>query len=337
MKYPFIIRQLFQFKRNIIFFSLVAIGLLNAVNIEIKGQTPTNAENKIENYRIGAGDILDVLVSKNQTLTRTGVRVSNEGMIQLAMIENEIPAACRTEKELSNDIAEKYKKYLLNPNVIVAVKEFNSTPVALIGSVVTPTRFQMQRPTRLLEVLMLGSGPNEKAGPTIQIIRNPKLNGCSLNVTSSVDSVEQLITFSLNDTLRGEDSSNPFIQAGDVIRIPEAEVEKIGQAYIVGNVKSAKTIDLKEPVTLTQAVAMAGGTSPDAQLERVKISRQIAGTLNKREIIINLKEVNKKNSGDILLEANDIIDVPGPTGTKKFLKDIFKSVLPAVTRFPIIP
>ena len=46
-----------------------------------------------QNYRIGPGDVIDVLVTKNESLSRTGVRVSAQGTIQLPMLDNDIPAA----------------------------------------------------------------------------------------------------------------------------------------------------------------------------------------------------------------------------------------------------
>ena len=317
----------------IIFVVLMTVGSLG-MNAQT-GIVPseTISETKNENYRIGPGDVIDVVVSKQTILSRTGIRVSNQGMIQMPMLDQDIPALCMTEKELSTLIAEKYKKYLLDPNVIVAVKEFNSTPVSLIGSVITPTRLQVQRPLRLMDVLLIGNGPNAQAGPTVQIIRI-NINNCYQNVTSTDAPNEELLTFNLKDTLDGKEQANPFVQPGDVIRVVEAEVIKTGQAYIIGNVNSAKTIDLKDPVTLTQAIAMAGGTTSGAQIDKILISRRAVGSLDKTDIVVNLKEIKKRKDSDVLLQANDIIEVPGPSGTRKFLSDLFRTVIPSITRFP---
>lgn len=297
-----------------------------------------SASPETENYRMGPGDVIDILVSKNSkneaTLSRTGVQVSNEGKIQLVML-GDVQAACLTEKELAEQIRDKYKKYLVTPYVIVAVKQFNSTPITVLGAVNSPKQFQMQRPMRLFEVLTSANGPSSNAGPTVQIIRNPDAHNCRQKNSTDMETSEQLVTYDLAKTLEGDNQYNPFVQTGDVIRVLAAEEAKQTQAYIIGNVMSAKTIDLREPVTLTQAIAMAGGTAPGAQTEKVKISRQVSGSLSKTQVIVNLKEINKLNEGDILLEPNDIIEVPGPSGTKKLLTDIFRGIIPAVTRFPV--
>ena len=155
-----------------------------------------------ENYRIGPGDVIDIVVSKNQTLSREGVRVNNQGMIQLPMIDGDVPAVCRTERELADQIKEKYKKYLLYPYVIVAVREFNSTPITLLGEVVTPKQFQLQHPMRLLEVLTSGNGVTPKAGQTVQIISNSEAHNCQqkINVPETADSIA---SYRLADVFKG--------------------------------------------------------------------------------------------------------------------------------------
>lgn len=281
-----------------------------------------------KNYKIGIGDVLKVIVAKQELLSLDNVRVSNEGTIRLPMIDGDIPAACLTEAELSAAITEKYKKYLLNPQVYVAVQEFRSNPVAVIGAVNAPGRFDVQRPTRLLELLTFVNGPSANAGESVQIFRTPGMGQCELKVLTNTEAEknQELIVLPLAELMKGGENANPFVQAGDIITVIQAD--EPGEAYIIGNVKAAKTIALKEPTTLSKAIAMAGGVTEGAQTDKIKISRQNPNSLAKTEIIANLKEINKDQQKDILLEANDIIEVPGPSGTKKILRDIFRSLIP---------
>ena len=185
-----------------------------------------------------------------------------------------------------------------------------------------------------MEILTSANGPSKNAGPTVQIIRNLDAHNCRQKNSTDAETSEQLVTYNLAEIFKGDNQYNPFVQTGDVVRVLEAEEAKQVQAYLIGNVMSAKTIDLKEPVTLTQAIAMAGGTSPGAQTEKIKISRQIPGSLSKTQVIINLKEINKRNEGDILLQPNDIIEVPGPNATKKLLRGLLEGIIPSMTRLP---
>ena len=295
------------------------------------GVSAQDAANQDPSYRIGPGDLIDVNVSQSPQLTRAGVRVNNLGMIQLPMLDEELQAGCRTERELAEQIKEKYKKFLLNPYITVAVQQFNSNPVAVIGAVNTPGRVQLQRPVRLLELLANANGPAERAGTTVEIIRNrslPFCDGSQLIMTGGLG--DELITLSLADTFKGTEGANPYVRAGDIVRIPDADIIK---AYIVGNVRNPTSISLNDQVTLSQAIAMAGGLAAGAQSDKIIIRRRLQGSINPTEITANLKEINLRKKDDILLQSNDIVEVPGPR--KSFWGDFARSFLPMVTTLPL--
>jgi len=290
---------------------------------------PADPNSNTKNYKIGPGDLIDVIVSHNPTLTRTGIRVNNQGKIQLPMIDEEVPAACRTEGELAEQIRERYRKYLLNPSVIVAVQQFNSSPVAILGAVVTPGRFQLQRPVRVLELLTLVNGATEKAGSSIELIRNRSLPYCDGPLLiASAEGGDELISINLADTLKGVEEANPYVRAGDIIMVREADQPR---AYITGSVKTPSIVELKEPISLTQAIAMAGGLASGAKSDKILIRRQVAGSVNRAEVLVNLKEINQGKKDDVVLRANDIIEVPGPGKLATF----FRTFVPTITQIPL--
>lgn len=294
----------------------------------------TNSQSVVnENYKIGPGDVIDVLVSKNETLSRSGLRVSNQGTIQLAMMDTDFPAACLTERQLADALKEKYRKYLVDPYVNVTVREFNSNPVAVIGAVNSAGRFQLQRAIRLVELLTYVNGTSTNAGRTAEIIRNPRRPYCEeMKLVTPLEGSEELLSVTLEDAFKGGEQANPFIVAGDIVRITQADQMN---AYIQGNVKSSSAINLKDPVTLTQAIAMVGGVTAGAQLEKVTIRRQIPGSLNRDPLLVNVKEINQRKRDDVLLQANDIIEIPGPSGAKKLFQDIYKTIVPTITQLPM--
>jgi polysaccharide biosynthesis/export protein len=313
----------------IIFASFGMTTVITAQNSTAAESTPTVIQN--QNYRIGPGDVIDVNVSQSPQLTKTGVRVNNQGMIQLPMLNEDVEAGCKTERELAEQIKEKYKKFLLNPYLTVAVQQFNSNPVAVLGAVNAPGRFQLQRPIRLLELLTFVNGTAERAGTSLEIIRNrsmPYCDGPQLILNSGVG--DDLISLNLSDTFKGVDGANPYVRAGDIVRVADAEISK---AYVIGNVKSATAVSLKDPVTLSQAIAMAGGLAPDARSEKIVIRRTLSGSINRTEIAVNLKNINLRKQDDVLLQSNDIVEVPGPA--KSVIRDIFKTLLPTVTTLPL--
>lgn len=310
------------------------LQILSAIGVgQATSATPLPKLSGSPNYKIGPGDLIDVAVSKNDTLTRPGLRVGNDGTIQLPMLEESVPAACMTERELADSIKEKYRKYLVTPFVNVSVREFNASPVAVIGAVNSPGRFQLQREYRLVELLALVNGPSSSAGASVDILRygnRPYCDGSKLVVPS--ESKEELIAIDLAEAFGGGDSANPVIMAGDIVRVSSADQTN---AYIQGLVKSSMTIPLKEPVTLTQAIAMAGGVSTGAQLDKIVIRRPIPGSINRSKLEVNVKDIRSGKRDDVLLQPNDIVEVSGPTGMKKIFDGILRTIVPTVTQMPL--
>jgi len=303
-----------------------------ALNGQTPAEDPTPRTITNDNYRIGPGDLLDIIVVRNDVLSRTGVRVSNTGTIQIPMADADIPAACLTERQLADAIKERYKKYIIDPFVNVAIREYNSNPVAVIGAVNSPGRFQLQRTVRFAELLTFVNGTSTNAGATAEIIRDTSRPHCRDNsLVMSASGGEDIVTVSLQDAFKGVDHANPVIMAGDIVKIAAAD-QTI--AYIQGYVRNSMAIPLKEPVTMTQAMAMAGGVAQGAQLEKVLIRRQIRGSVNREQILVNAKEIRQGKRDDVLLQANDIVEVPGPTGVKMFFQTLYQTVVPTVAQLP---
>ena len=285
-----------------------------------------------DRYRIGPGDVLDIRVFNRPQLSREAVRVDQAGLIQMPLIEGDIKAACLTEGELAKEIASLYLKYQRHPYVNVFVKEYSSTPVAVIGAVDKPGRFQLQRRVRLLELLAFAGGQTEKAGARIQLARTGSINTCDApagGAPAAEDVAESFFYFNLKDTLRGDEKSNPYVRPGDIINLPEAD-----QVYVVGNVFKPQAVTLNEPVTVSQAIAMAGGTLPATKNNGIRIIRQTPGSSEKTVITVDLGAINKRLADDVALQANDIVEVPTSSG-KKLMNNILGAISPFIGNLPV--
>ena len=284
-----------------------------------------------DRYRIGTGDVLDIRIYNRPQLSREAVRVEGSGMIRMPLIETEIQAACRTEGELAKEIATRYAKYYRNLQVDVFIKEYHSRQVAIIGAVNDQGRFELQRRVRLLELLTYAKGPSARAGQTINIVHStaPSLCKAATDDKPTNDDFAAFNTYRLIDTLRGEPQANPYLESGDVVTLPEAD-----QVYVVGNVVMPLTIPLKEPITLTRAIAMAGGTRQDTKKDKIRIVRQEPGAQTKKEMVVDLSAIEKKQAQDIQLLPNDIVDVPTSTG-RSLLRGLIGGGTQSLTQLPI--
>jgi polysaccharide export outer membrane protein len=305
-----------------------------------------------DRYRIGPGDLLEVRVFNRPQLSREAVRVDADGMIHMPLVDDAIHASCLTESELGREIETHYLKYQRRPKVDVFVKEYNSQPVAVIGAVDKPGRFQLQRRVRLLELISFAGGPTDKAGKRIQIAHTGSRRSCRENASRAVDaeaiaalpsptqtaaaspagkpeSNADFDVFTLSETLRGDDQANPYVNPGDIINVPEAE-----QAFVVGNVYRPATIPLKEPTTVSQAIAMAGGALPDTRSNGIRIIRRGSEGAGKIEITVDLQQVIKRKADDVMLQPGDIVEVPVSTG-KRLIRTFSTALGPGLGNLPI--
>jgi len=280
-----------------------------------------------DRYRLGAGDVLDVRIYNRPQLSRDAVRVEGNGMIRMPLIETDIHAACLTEGELAKEIASRYTKYYRNLQVDVFIKEYHSQQVAIIGAVNDQSRFELQRRVRLLELLTYAKGPSTKAGQTINIVHSTNAAPCKQ--ASENDDAMAFSSYKLSEVLDGKPESNPYLEAGDIVTVPEAD-----QVYVVGNVFMPLTIALREPITLTRAIAMAGGLKQDTKKDKIRVLRQEPGSSVRKEITVDLYAIEKKRSQDLALAPNDIIDVPTSAG-KSFLRSLVQGVVPGVGQLPV--
>jgi polysaccharide export outer membrane protein len=248
----------------------------------------------------------------------------------MPLLEGEIKAACRTESELASDLTIRYQEYQKYPQVDVFVKEFNSQPVAVLGAVRTPGRFQLQRRVRLLELLTFSGGAAGNAGRTIQIVHGATSPAtCEPQDASPTSVEEELTSYRLSETLRGVDAANPYLSPGDVVYVPEAE-----QIYVVGNVPKPSAIPLQEPLTVSRAIFMAGGVLPDSQQQKVRIIRKASEATPRTELIVNLQAISKGTNEDIVLQANDVVEVPKDGGAKSVFKGLMRSIVPGIMSMP---
>jgi polysaccharide export outer membrane protein len=305
-------------------------------------QQETNAAvtRMVDQYRIGPRDVLNIRVSAGRIvpeLSMESIEVDECGRIPLPSVEheeqNEIQAAGKMRTELAEELRLFYKKYKKNPQVVVIVKEYNSQPVAINGAIMKPGQFQLRRPVRLQELVQFyAGGPTERAGGQIHVARMSAFNPCTAAVAAPANSSNgiEFVALNLKETLAGEEKSNPYLQPGDVITLPEAK-----EAYVIGNVLRPGPVLLKDDgVTISRAIAMAGGTMPDTKKDKVRIIRQEPNGQTKREIIVDLNAIDKRQAPDVALLPNDIINVEA-SGGRRLLRSLLGTIVPSVGNLPV--
>src|ERR1700735_1564363 len=108
------------------------------------------------NYIIGAQDVLDVSVWKEQDVSRV-VPVRPDGKISLPLL-NDVQAAGLTPSQLAAQITVALKKYVTSPQVTVIVTTINSQRIYIIGEVARPGAFPMLPGMNVLQGLSSAGG-----------------------------------------------------------------------------------------------------------------------------------------------------------------------------------
>jgi polysaccharide export outer membrane protein len=273
-----------------------------------------------DRYRIGYQDTLDIQIFNHPNLSRRS-QVNPDGTINLFRLSDPIVAVCKTELELAGDIAKAYEKdYLRNPEVSVVAVERKSQVVTVIGAVKKPGSFYIDKRTQLLPLLGFAEGPDtEHAGTRLIVFRPGSTSNCKMNpgIEASADKT-QLFAFALKDVEEGK--ATFWMEPGDVVSVQTSD-----KVYVYGNVNKQGIVDMKEPLTLTQALAAAGGIKSATQMENIRVVRQKPGSTDHVETIYNFKEIAKGKAPDPYLEPNDIVAV-SQNKTQSILNDIGKSM-----------
>jgi polysaccharide export outer membrane protein len=160
-------------------------------------------------YTIGAEDVLEITVWRNQDLSKT-VQVRPDGRFSLPVIRD-VLAVGKTPSQLADEITRKLREYVQNPVVAISVKEVNSYSIFVLGEVVKPGKYPLKSRTTLLQGITIAGGFTPLAARNQVVVFRFGENGSGMQtLTSSYDDI----------VLRGVISQNLELKAGDTVVVP---------------------------------------------------------------------------------------------------------------------
>jgi polysaccharide biosynthesis/export protein len=250
-------------------------------------------------YVIGAEDVLDIQVwGKVELSGRRTVDV--QGMVQLPLM-GEFRAAGRTPAEMSSSLTERFQ--LLDSSisqVLVAMAQYNSQSVTVIGSVYNAGKYGFQALPDLWSAILTAGGPTSDADlGRVQILRESQ---------DGTDAIEVDLAGGITAS---RTASLPPLQPKDKILVPGIEDLPVGgdKVYVLGAVNAPGIFRVQAAGSVIEAIAAAGGPISEADLKRVYLTRvSTNGTIATR---LNLKQYLEEGapSADMPLQAGDTITV----------------------------
>jgi polysaccharide export outer membrane protein len=266
------------------------------------------------NYILGPEDVIKIDVLNVPELSKTTVRVANDGTISLPLI-GRVQAAGLTAEQLRKELADKWgENYLQDPQVTIYVSEFKAKPVSVIGAVEKPGLYPLTGRRTLIEMLSMAGGFGKRntsaAGRTVLVTRKSGFGDLRPVDGMHVRGPDQ-IEIDLYRLLYTKDEAlNIEMKPLDIISVSKADV-----VYVSGAVKRPGGFVLEDRPTMTvlQAIAMAEGFTPTSAKKSARILRTNPDG-SRTEIPVNLAKIQKGKAEDTTLATNDNLFVPDSKG-----------------------
>lgn len=249
------------------------------------------SENPI--YLFGSGDIVRIDVSGRPEVSTRQV-IGPDGIVTMPLVGN-VFVNGMTREQAHHVIEKRLLDYFTQPHLTIAVEDYVSNQVTVLGRVASAGRQRFAHPPTLAEVLA-------NAGALPILDKQATLTRCAI-----MRGRDKLIWVDLKALLNGDLAYNIRMKKGDIVFIPDSSDTSV---YVMGAVLKPGSLRLTPRMTLLDALAQAGGPSEDAAPEKIGVYR--AGS-QKVEIIDFGSIVAPDRRVNYALEDGDVVFVPKST------------------------
>ena len=253
--------------------------------VQPSGQDPS-AE-----YTLGPGDVLRITIYGQGDLPPEVV-LSSDGSFTYPFIGH-VQATGQTVPQLTAAMARRLAEgYLVDPQLTIAVTQYSSQQVYVLGAVQSPGVQTLKRNTTLLELIAAAGGPTPEAGTEVILARAQPQD--ETRSTGRSQSNPEAVRVNLEKLLAGEVPQRLAIERGDTIYIPKGAF-----VFIAGEVQKPGRYLLERDTTVAKALILAGGPNKFAAPKRATVQR--LGDGQRLEYHADLNAV---------LQADDILVIP---------------------------
>jgi polysaccharide biosynthesis/export protein len=294
---------------------ILAMALVHAVHGQVPQppRAPSGTANQAlggvrPDYRLGPEDQIVIRTPQVSEINERPFRIDSEGFVELPIL-GRIRAGGLTLQAFEQELSSRLAEYIRDPQVFVTLAQFRGDPVFFIGAFNAPGIYPLTGSRTLVEMLTVVGGLQPNAARRIKITR--RLDYGTLPLPNAVNNPELRIS-TVEISLSGlSENINPeediILQPFDLVSVERAE-----RVYVSGEVVRAASIELGErnSISVIQALTEAGGFTPTAKRNEVRILRPISGTDRRAEIVIDANRIFAGRVQDFPLLPNDVLYVP---------------------------
>lgn len=236
------------------------ISLILLLLLAVYGLTAQAVESN--DYRLGTGDTLRIVVFQNPDLT-TEVRVSESGLISyplLGSVELGNLSISEAEKKIARLLKE--GKFVQQPQINIVLTQVRGNQVSVLGQVNRPGRYPLETFNIKISDMLALAGGIASAGSDSVILTGIR-NGKSFRKEIDIPGL-------FLEDKRGEDI---LVEGGDSIYVHRAPMY-----YIYGEVQRPGPYRVERNMTLMQALAQGGGPTMRGTQRNMKLFRRDANS-----------------------------------------------------------
>ncbi|MEQ1727566.1 MAG: polysaccharide biosynthesis/export family protein [Vicinamibacterales bacterium] len=182
--------------------------------------------------------------------------------------------------------------FFKNPQISVAVDQFRSQRIFVVGEVRSPGTYSLSGNTSLIEVLARAGSTTEGASGEVLIVRPKAGSAVDGPVMPEQQELADVVRIDIRALQSGRVTQNTQLRDNDTIFVPQADL-----VYVFGQVRSPGAFALKRGTTVLQALSLAGGVTDRGATNRTRVVRMVDG--KRTEIRARLED--QVNPGDTLI------------------------------------
>jgi len=252
-----------------------------------------------KDYLVGPDDVLQVSIFEWEMTEETKTldsRVAESGVIPLPVLGS-LSVGGKTLQEIQQLIEDKLTSLNImpNPRVAIAVKEYRSRRIGVVGAVNAPGQYAIhQNVSTLMDILALAGGPAADAGRIVHVLREKGNDPEPLRIPVDLEELFDRGEFELNAVLRG----------GDLVYVPRAPL-----IFVYGAVSGPGGFPMSRSMRVLEVLALAGGVDDRAAAGRCRLIRK-AETGEGRALVVNVPRIERGKDPNVFLREGDVLFVP---------------------------